>query len=763
MSTGESRGRLFALLAVLALLLGLGLAVPPSSAVAAESGPLSALAGENTAATIADHEFHNCLDSDYEGHVYSRPCAPDRENYTQQWQAVGKTLVNVQTGLCLDGNAEGRIYTMPCDPNQRNPYQEWQSSTVDRRVIFNPKTERFLSADPPQVISGAYLGFDRQRWTITPVDGACTMDPLTMVIDEVLPDKWYDFTPTFGSPDDIGGRWTMSVTEDKTRSESVTWSQNWSIEYGFDKFKASASGGLSKGTTVTSSMSVTLPFSIIVPRGQKVWTRYGVNKHAFTFHWHRSSKDCRDLNSGPQTMEVPFEQKYHWNCDESLDRDCHAKVVQANPTPAPGGGGAATAGAGSGAAAQEDFPSITEYVYDPQLRPDEDPGPNPPAPKATTVTYTGPRSAPYHAPFTASARVTSADGAVTGGTVRFTLGGASCTTVPGSSGNAACQLTPVDAPGTKTLQISYSGTAKYEPSSTSVDFTILKLPTDLRYTGVKRVANAEPGLLSADLTEGETGVTPVQGRTVQLALGEGTARQSCTAATDERGTARCTIASVDQPLNAEATVPVTADFAGDAYYLGSRDAAEARLEHYTGQATGLSGSVRLPLVSLSIAPTPDTGPVRTAKASRTDTPCAASAGTLLVSAGTLCPEVTTSLAPGTSRATSEIEKVRIGLPGVPVIEISGVTAESRSTCAAATGSATLTLRVAGAPVTVPTAPNSTVELPGGGRITVNEQSPTPGADTGLKVTAAHVVVPGLTGNLVDLTVGTAVSGAHNCR
>ncbi|MBT2545851.1 hypothetical protein J7E99_35595 [Streptomyces sp. ISL-44] len=184
-------------------------------------------------------------------------------------------------------------------------------------------------------------------------------------------------------------------------------------------------------------------------------------------------------------------------------------------------------------------------------------------------------------------------------------------------------------------------------------------------TRVKRVANGEPAELSARLAEGETGTTPVQGRTVQLALGTGATKQPCNRTTGAQGSAHCTIASIDQPLNAEATVPVSAEFAGDAYYCGSRDSATARLEYYTGQAVGLTGSVRLPLISLNVGPTPDTGPVRTASASKTGTPCAASAGTFLVSLDALCPEVSTSLAPGTATATAEIQKVQPGRPTGP--------------------------------------------------------------------------------------------------
>lgn len=95
-----------------------------------------------------------------------------------------------------------------------------------------------------------------------------------------------------------------------------------------------------------------------------------------------------------------------------------------------------------------------------------------------------------------------------------------------------------------------------------------------------------PARLSAVLKEGEVGRGPIQGRTVTLAIGAGAATQACTAATDDGGTASCAIASVDQPLNADATVPVTADFGGDDYYLGSHDAATARLRFYTAAGPG---------------------------------------------------------------------------------------------------------------------------------------------------------------------------------
>jgi hypothetical protein len=121
--------------------------------------------------------------------------------------------------------------------------------------------------------------------------------------------------------------------------------------------------------------------------------------------------------------------------------------------------------------------------------------------------------------------------------------------------------------------------------------------------------------------------------------------------------------------------------------------------------------------------------------------------------------VTTRLAPGTSIATSTVAHVTIGIPGVSLIEISGATASSTSTCGSATGSTSLTLRIAGTPVTVPTAPNSEIGLPDGTRLIINEQQPVAGADNGLSVNAVHVIVAGGAG---DVVVASATSDVHNC-
>lgn len=759
--TGEKRLRALTVLAVLALILGLGIGRPGSRAFAASGGAVAAAgaADDQLAATISDDDYHHCLTSDYDGHVFLSECGA--RNYYQQWQGVGATLVNMQTGLCLDGNERGDIYTTPCDPAQKNAYQTWGKAD---RAIGSRKTDLVLTAtDPDHVIGAGYLGLGRQHWTTTAVAGACDIEPLSMVIEKELPDTWTHVTETEQSPEGLGGPWQVTMQHTTQDSVSAQTSFHLGVEFPIKMLKVAASYDYTHTVTSSESVTITAPFGPFnIPRGEVVYATYGVHMHHVLFHWHRGAKDCMDLNSGQNTLDVPFAKGFDWSCEKRVDPDCERKIEDANPgttgTPPHGGNGVRSATAGPAPAADHPF-----YWYDPTVRPGPVNPPPPPQRKPTSVSYTGPRSSRYHAAFVASARVTSGGSPVSSGTVTFTLGSASCTTSPGPSGNAACQLTPKDPPGQLPLRVRYSGTGEYQASSMDADFTILKAISNLRYTGTKRVANGQPAQLSGVLTEGEIGNQPIAGRPVALALGTGNDRQVCTATTDAHGAAACTIASVDQPLTEDATVPVTAGFTGDRFYLPSGDSARVRLEYYTGRATGLTAAVNLPLASLSVGPTPDTGQVRSARASATDTPCTASAGVVLVHADALCPQVSTHLNPGTAQSTVRVADLRVGLPGLPVIGISGLTATSTSTCTKADGSATLALSVAGRPVTVPTTPNSTVALPGGGRIVIDEQSPAPDADSGLTVTAAHIVVPGASGNLVDISVGTATSAAHNCH
>lgn len=379
----------------------------------------------------------------------------------------------------------------------------------------------------------------------------------------------------------------------------------------------------------------------------------------------------------------------------------------------------------------------------------------------TKTTYTGPAESDYHDPFTATAQLVDRGGPTEDVRLDFILGeggdGQTCSGTTDSAGVASCSLTPTQRPGATTLTVRFAGAPGLGASSDTVPFTVTKQQTAVRYTGPERLANGTSARLSAVLTEESTEGAPVAGRPVTLALGEGGARQACTGETDGDGVAACVIDVVNQPLNDAATVPVSVAFDGDAFYQPSNATATALLEYYTGRAYGLTAEAGL--LGVRVPPTPDTGPVRTAQATRTDPGCTAEASVpLLLRSGTLCARVVTSLAPGTSRATATVENATIGLPGLPVIEIEGATARSTSTCGAATGKTDLRLRVAGKLIDVTGEPNAVIDLPGAARLVINEHHPVPDADHGVTVNALHLTTAGG----VDVVLASATSGVHNC-
>lgn len=366
--------------------------------------------------------------------------------------------------------------------------------------------------------------------------------------------------------------------------------------------------------------------------------------------------------------------------------------------------------------------------------------------KPTTLTYTGAVTGDFHDPATVSARltITSSGAAVGGRPVVFTLNNAeTCTADTDANGVASCAITPQEKAGTYPLTAAFAGSKALLPSGATVDFEVTKEETSLAYTGDVKVANAEPATLAAKLTEDDG--TAVAGRSVTLTLG-GT--QSCADTTDDQGVASCTIASVDQPLNAAGTVGVTAAFTGDDFYEPSQVTTDVGLRFMTGRGFGLTGSVQVLGAGVTVPPTPDTGPVRVARATTNTPPCVATINGLITARG-VCASVVTTLAPGTSKATASVAQLSVGVVG-----LRDVVATSRTTCGGSTGGVTIgALTVAGVPITVTTAPNTTIPLPGG-RIVLNEQVPVPG---GLTVNGAHVILPG-----VDVVVSSATSDIHNC-
>ncbi|MFF3878626.1 choice-of-anchor P family protein [Streptomyces sp. NPDC001978] len=411
------------------------------------------------------------------------------------------------------------------------------------------------------------------------------------------------------------------------------------------------------------------------------------------------------------------------------------------------------------------FGIITAYFFLPCFQAADCPGPEQPHKVDTALTYTGADSAVNGSPVSLSAKLTNDFGTpVNGRAVRIALGtGATqqtCTGTTTASGTATCTIGSVDQPqgASNTVPVAVTfGDDDYNTSSASAELGLTS-PTKLDYTGATHLANGTPTQLAAKLTDFNGAAVP--GRSVYFALGTGEDQQTCTGTTSATGTASCTVALVDQQLTDSATVPLHASFAGDASYLASDTSAQLKLQYATGRAYGVSAHVDLLGVPLlEIDPQSDTGTVRTADATTTDTPCSAEYSSPLLSVQKLCPKVTATLASGKVTASSTVAQARIGLPGVPLIEVSGLTATSNSECSKATGSTTLTLKIAGVPVTVSGNPNTEIPLVGGGRLIVNEQLPSAGADAGLKVNGVHLVLPADGGEVV---LASADSAMHNC-
>lgn len=358
----------------------------------------------------------------------------------------------------------------------------------------------------------------------------------------------------------------------------------------------------------------------------------------------------------------------------------------------------------------------------------------------------------YNDPGSVTATLTADGGPVSGAALDFSLNGTeTCTATTNASGTATCSITPGEAAGTYPLTATFAGDAADLSASATGSYTVTHEETTLAYTGPTKAANGVSLTLSGILKE--DGSTPIGGRAVVFTLGSGAAAQSCTGTTDSTGSASCTIATVNQP-SSTTSVGITAAFNGDGYYLPSRAAATAAFEYLTGRAYGLASSGLV-----SISPVPDTGSVTTASAGDVHPPCVVSLSGL-ISAGTLCADVTTTLDPGTSTASASVQSVTVGVLGLPVIKIGAVQSTSTTTCAGSSGSANIaSVTVGGIPVNVNVHPgaNTTVSVLGV-TLVFNEQIPVTGPDAGLTVNAVHIKALGL----LDVVVASATSDIGHC-
>ena len=99
-----------------------------------------------------------------------------------------------------------------------------------------------------------------------------------------------------------------------------------------------------------------------------------------------------------------------------------------------------------------------------------------------------------------------------------------------------------------------------------VEITVTKETTTLEYIGPTVILNGASATLSARLLEDDS--PPVIGRTVDFTLGA----QACSGTTNGSGVASCAVV-VSSALGT--SIPITANFAGDAFYLPSSDTATA--------------------------------------------------------------------------------------------------------------------------------------------------------------------------------------------
>jgi hypothetical protein len=376
--------------------------------------------------------------------------------------------------------------------------------------------------------------------------------------------------------------------------------------------------------------------------------------------------------------------------------------------------------------------------------------------KRTATLTINPASATsdFNDPATVSGTLTDSAGPIAGAAVTFTLNGTeTCTGTTAANGSVSCSLTPGEAAGAYPLTASYAGSATDQPAGASTAFVVTREETTLVYTGSAHAANGQPYTLSGTLKE--DGATPIAGRTVTFTLGSGATAQSCTGTTDAAGNASCTLPSVNQP-NA-ATVPATAVFAGDPYYLPASASLSGGVAFttMTGRAFGLSSSGLV-----GITPTPLAGPVSTTVPSTSNPPCVVTISGL-INAATLCAKVSTAVGPNSSTANASVQHVGIGLLGIPAIQIGAVTSTSHTQCSGSTGDATVAYITVGGiavPVSVHPGPNTTVNVLGV-KLILNEQVRSDTAtDHVLTVNSVHVIVPGL----LDTVVASSTSDIHGC-
>src|SRR5258706_6443962 len=129
----------------------------------------------------------------------------------------------------------------------------------------------------------------------------------------------------------------------------------------------------------------------------------------------------------------------------------------------------------------------------------------------------------------------------------------------------------------------FSASDGHNPAVTkTVQITVTKEETTLTYTGPTVILNGGNVTLSAALKE--DGLVPIAGRTVSFTFGA----QVCSGSTIASGVASCTVLA-NSALGT--SIPITATFVGDAFYLPSSDSATAVVFAFPSRGAFIVGDV----------------------------------------------------------------------------------------------------------------------------------------------------------------------------
>jgi FtsP/CotA-like multicopper oxidase with cupredoxin domain len=180
------------------------------------------------------------------------------------------------------------------------------------------------------------------------------------------------------------------------------------------------------------------------------------------------------------------------------------------------------------------------------------------------LTVPGPQTADYHDPLSFEISATDADG----DPIVLGVSGlpASLNLVDHGDGTGSVSGTLTVVPAVYVATFTASDGIN-PPATADVQITVTKEQTTLTYTGPTVILNGGNATLSALLTEDDGAPVDIN-RTVNFTLGA----QACSGDTNALGVASCVI-PVSSALGE--TIPITANFAGDAYYLPSSDNATA--------------------------------------------------------------------------------------------------------------------------------------------------------------------------------------------